>query len=162
MEIKNDMKNDSNELLQLVTFKIGNEEFGINILLVQEIIKMLQITKIPNTPEYVEGIINLRGKIIPVVDLRSRLGMNKKDMNKDSRVIVVEVDNKTIGFIVDSVNEVIRIPANITEPPPELITGVDSEYIKSVGKLEDSLLILIDIEKILKSEEKTVLEKIII
>jgi purine-binding chemotaxis protein CheW len=162
MEIKNDMKNDSNELLQLVTFKIGNEEFGINILLVQEIIKMLQITKIPNTPEYVEGIINLRGKIIPVVDLRSRLGMNKKDMNKDSRVIVVEVDNKTIGFIVDSVNEVIRIPANITEPPPELITGVDSEYIKSVGKLEDRLLILIDIEKILKSEEKTALEKIII
>jgi purine-binding chemotaxis protein CheW len=162
MEIKNDKKNDSNEILQLVTFKIGNEEFGINILLVQEIIKMLQITNIPNTPEYVEGIINLRGKIIPVVDLRSRLGMNKKELNKDSRIIVVEVDNKTIGFIVDSVNEVIRIPANITEAPPELITGVDSEYIKSVGKLEDRLLILIDIEKVLKSEEKIALEKIIV
>jgi purine-binding chemotaxis protein CheW len=161
MEIKNGTKNDSNELLQLVSFKIGNEEFGVEILIVHEIIKMLQITKIPNAPEFVEGIINLRGKIIPVIDLRTRLHMVKKDSDKDSRIIVVEVENKTIGFIVDSVNEVIRIPVNVTEAPPELITGIDSEYIKSVGKLDDRLLILIDLNKVLKSDEKKALDTII-
>lgn len=161
MEIKKETKNESNELLQLVSFKIGNEEFGVEILIVQEIIKMIPITKIPNAPEFVEGIINLRGKIIPVIDFRTKLKMIKKNIDKDSRIIVVEVNSRTIGFIVDSVNEVIRIPANITEAPPELVAGIDSEYIKSVGKLDDRLLILIDLEKVLKSDEKKALDKIV-
>jgi purine-binding chemotaxis protein CheW len=143
----------SSELLQLVSFVLGNEEFGVNIICVQEIIRMLQITKVPNAPDYVDGVINLRGRVIPVIDLRQKLGMPRKEHDNNTRIIVVEVNSKTVGFIVDGVKEVIRIPAGVTEPPPEIVSGINSEYIKSVGKLEDRLLILIDLEKILSKNE---------
>lgn len=148
------VKSDSTELLQLVSFKIGNEEFGVDILKVQEIIKMVSVTKVPNSPVFVEGVINLRGKVIPIVDLRTRLGLEKAGQNKDTRIVVVDVDSRIIGFIVDSVSEVLRIPVNITEAPPEIATGINSDFIKSVGKLEDRLLILIDLDKILSISEK--------
>lgn len=147
-------KNDSTDLLQLVSFKIGNEEFGVEILKVQEIIKMVPITKVPNSPAFVEGVINLRGKVIPIVDFRSRLGMERVEQTKDTRIIVVDVESRIIGFIVDSVSEVLRIPRNITEAPPEIVAGIDSEFIKSVGKLEDRLLILIDLDMVLSGDEK--------
>lgn len=147
-------KGESTDLLQLVSFKIGNEEFGVDILKVQEINKMVAVTKVPNSPSFVEGVINLRGKVIPIVDLRTRLGLEKVDQTKDTRIIVVDVDSRIIGFIVDSVSEVLRIPVNITEAPPEIATGVNSEFIKSVGKLDDRLLILIDLDKILSTTEK--------
>jgi len=154
-----DNKNNSSELLQLVSFNVGNEEFGVDILCVQEINRMLQITKVPNAPEFVDGVINLRGKVIPVIDLRQKLGMPRKEHDKNTRIIVVEVNNKTVGFIVDAVREVLRIPSDITEAPPEIAAGINSEFIKSVGKLEDRLLILIDLEKILSgSEEKELSE----
>jgi purine-binding chemotaxis protein CheW len=145
------------EILQLVSFKIGNEEFGVDILKVQEIIKMIQITKVPNSPSFVEGVINLRGRVIPVIDLRTKLGMNKIEIDKNSRIVVVEIDGKTIGFIVDAVSEVLRIPRNITEPPPPMVAGIDAEYITAIGKLDDRLLILLDLEKILSLDEKSVL-----
>jgi purine-binding chemotaxis protein CheW len=154
-----DFKNDSNELLQLVSFKIGNEEFGINILIVQEIIKTVQITKIPNAPVFVEGIINLRGKVIPVIDLRVKLNLEKKVQDKDTRIIVLEINSRTIGFIVDEVNEVLRIPKSITEPPPDMVTGLNSEFITAVGKLDDRLITLIDLEKVLSMDEKNQLIK---
>src|SRR3989339_327409 len=146
-------KKETGELLQLVSFFIGNEEFGVDILYVQEINRMSQVTKVPNSPDFVDGVINLRGRVIPVIDLRLRLGMPKKEPDKNTRIIVMEVIGKTVGFIVDSVNEVLRIPKNVTEAPPDLAVGVNSEFIKSVGKLEDRLLILIDLEKILSKEE---------
>ncbi len=149
-----EQKKEGSELLQLVSFLIGNEEFGVDILYVQEINRMIQITKVPNAPVFIEGVINLRGRVIPVVDLRTKLGMPKKDHDKDTRIIVVEVDDKTIGFIVDAVNEVLRIPKDITEAPPELVSGINSDFIKSVGKLEDRLLILLDLQKILTNEQK--------
>jgi purine-binding chemotaxis protein CheW len=145
---------ENQELLQLVSFTIGDEEFGVDILKVQEIIRMMQITKVPNLPAFVEGIINLRGKVIPIIDLRIRLGMAKKEHGGNTRIIVVEISNKTIGFIVDSVSEVLRIPVGITETPPELVAGINSEYITAIGKLEDRLLILLDLEKVLTEEEK--------
>lgn len=149
-----EQKRASSELLQLVSFVLGNEEFGVDILCVQEINRMLQITKVPNAPSYVDGVINLRGRVIPVIDLRQKLGLPRKEHDHNTRVIVVEVNNKTVGFVVDGVKEVLRIPVSITEAPPEIVSGIKSEYIKSVGKLEDRLLILIDLEKILsKSEE---------
>ena len=154
-------KNESGELLQLVSFMIGNEEFGVDILSVQEINKMTQITKVPNAPDFVEGVINLRGRVIPVIDLRTRLKLSKKEHDKDTRIIVVDIENKTIGFIVDAVNEVLRIPLNITEAPPEIVTGIDSDFIKSVGKLEDRLLILIDLNKILSSSDKKQLGSVV-
>ncbi|MEW5844585.1 MAG: chemotaxis protein CheW [Bacteroidota bacterium] len=151
-------KVESSEILQLVSFKIGNEEFGVDILNVQEINKMTQITKVPNAPDFVEGVINLRGRIIPVIDLRTRLKLDKKEHDKDTRIIVVEISNKTVGFIVDAVKEVLRVPVNITEAPPEIVTGIDSEFIKSVGKLDDRLLILMDLNKIITNVEKQELE----
>ncbi len=153
MNINKEQKTETGELLQLVTFNIGKEEFGVDILHVQEINRMTHITKVPNSPHFVEGVINLRGRVIPVIDLRLKLKIEKKEYDKNTRIIVVEVDNKTIGFIVDSVNEVLRIPANLTEVPPDIVSGVESEFIKSVGKLEDRLLILIDIQKVIQINE---------
>jgi purine-binding chemotaxis protein CheW len=147
-------KKENSELLQLVTFIIGNEEFAVDIILVHEIIRMIQITKVPNSPDFVDGVINLRGRIIPVINLRYKLGLEKKPTDKNTRIIVVEVNNNTIGFIVDSVREVLRIPESITEAPPELTTNINSNFIKSVGKLDDRLIILIDIQKVISIDEQ--------
>lgn len=146
-------RNESDELLQLVSFSIGEEEFGVDILNVQEINRMMEITQVPNAPEFCDGVINLRGRVIPVVDLRVRLGLPRIERNNDTRIIVVEVQETTVGFIVDSVNEVKRISASLTEPPPPLVAGVRSKYIKAVGKLEDRLLILLDLSKVLTLDE---------
>jgi len=156
-EIK-EIKNETSEILQLVGFKIGNEEFGINILVVQEIIKVIDITTVPNASNYIAGVINLRGRITPIVHLRKRLHLPIIKHNKDTRIIVVEIEGKTIGFIVDEVQEVLRISTNITEKPPELVSDVESEYITAVAKLEDRLLILLDIDKTLANEELKELE----
>lgn len=156
-----DQKKETEELLQLVSFFIGSEEFGVDILYVQEINRMSQVTKVPNAPDFVDGVINLRGRVIPVIDLRLRLGMPKKEADKNTRIIVMEVTGKTVGFIVDSVNEVLRVPKSVTEAPPELAVGINAEYIKAVGKLEDRLLILIDLEKILSKEENVKLHTIV-
>ena len=142
-------KTDFEELIQLVSFNIDQEEFGVDILKVREINKMMQITKVPNSPAYVEGIINLRGKVIPVINLRTKLELSKKEYDKNTRIVVIEVNNMTIGFIVDSVSEVLRIPANITEATPEIINGMNTDFIKSVAKLENRILILIDLEKLI-------------
>lgn len=144
----------SDELLQLVSFKIDDAEFGVDILRVQEINKMMELTVVPNTPDFIEGVVNLRGRIIPVINLRSRLGLNLKEYDSETRIIVVDLHDKTIGFIVDEVKEVLRIPKSITEQPPEIVSGVDAEYITAIGKLEDRLLILLDLTKILSNNEK--------
>ncbi len=159
-EIEQEEKKTTSEILQLVGFKIGQEEFGINILAVQEIIKIIDITKVPNASEYIEGVINLRGRIIPIVHLRKRLRMPVIEMDKNSRIIVVEISGKTVGFIVDEVQEVLRISTDITEKPPELASGVDSDYIVAVAKLDDRLLILLDLEKTLANDELEELDRV--
>lgn len=141
------------ELLQLVSFKVGEAEFGVDILRVQEINKMMELTTVPNTPSFVEGVVNLRGRIIPVINLRSRLGLDVMEYDSETRIIVVDLYDKTIGFIVDEVKEVLRIPKSITEQPPDIVSGVNSEYITAIGKLEDRLLILLDLSKILSNSE---------
>jgi len=148
------------KILQLVTFKLGDEEFGVDILRVQEINKMMNITKIPNAPEFVEGVINLRGKIIPVIDLRKRMDFNRKEWDSKTRIIVTELDGKVVGFVVDSVSEVLRIPENTIEPPPAMISGIESEYIEGVGKIEDRLLILLNLEKVLSGKDKEEIRRI--
>ena len=147
------LKKQDAELLQLVTFSIGEEEFGVDILSVQEIIRMMDITKVPRAPEFVEGVINLRGKVIPIIDLRRRFGLTTRDHDKHTRIIVIEINNMIVGFVVDSVSEVLRIPASTVEPPPPVVSGLESEYISGVGKLTDRLLILLDLDKLLTSEE---------
>jgi purine-binding chemotaxis protein CheW len=144
---------NESELLQLVTFDIGDEEFGIDILRVQEIIRMMSITKVPNSPPAVEGVINLRGRVIPVIDLRARFGMEARAHDGHTRIIVLEIHGMIVGFVVDAVSEVLRIRANTVEPPPAVVSGIESEYIKGVGKLDDRLLILLELEKLVSSEE---------
>ncbi|WP_028571836.1 chemotaxis protein CheW [Desulfonatronum lacustre] len=145
------------ELLQLVTFHIGEEEFGVEILKVQEIIRMMGITRVPKAPDFVEGVINLRGKVIPIIDLRKRFGMTTQEHDKHTRIIVIEINNVIVGFVVDSVSEVLRIPANTVEPPPAIISGIESEYINGVGKLADRLLILLDLDRLLSRGEQSML-----
>lgn len=150
----------SSEIIQLVSFNIGEEEFGVDILKVQEINRMSEVTRVPNAPEYVEGVINLRGKVIPIIDLRMRIGMPQKSTDKDTRIVVVELDSKVVGFVVDSVNEVLRINKSITEPPPPMVSGIDSEFITAIGKLNDRLLILLDLERILSGKERKELDEL--
>ena len=151
---KLDVENGIDSLLQLVSFNINEEEFGLDILKVQEINRMVEITRVPNTPDFVVGVIHLRGKVIPIIDLRARLGMPDRAYDKDTRIIVVELEGKVIGFIVDKVNEVLRISKSITEPPPPMAGGVNSDFITAVGKLENRLLILLDLNKVLTTKEQ--------
>lgn len=147
------IKKQEDELLQLVTFSIGEEEFGVDILKVQEIIRTMEITKVPRAQEFVEGVINLRGKVIPIIDLRRRFGLVSKPHDKHTRIIVIEINQMIVGFVVDSVSEVLRIPASTVEPPPPVVAGLESEYISGVGKLHDRLLILLDLDKLLSSAD---------
>lgn len=154
------LKKQDAELIQLVTFSIGDEEFGVDILKVQEIIRTMEITKVPKAPPFVEGVINLRGNVIPIIDLRKRFGLDTREHDKHTRIIVIEIHNMIVGFVVDAVSEVLRIPANTVEPPPPVVSGLESEYISGVGKLEDRLLILLDLDRLLSGEEKNTLAQI--
>jgi len=145
------------DLLQLVSFVIENEEFGIDILKVQEIIRPVDITRVPNAPSFVEGVINLRGRIVPVVDMRKRFNLPDREQDQHTRIVVVELTDKVVGFIMDAVKEVIRVDRSVIEPPPELAIGIDTHYIKGVAKLEDRLLILLDLEEVLSVDEKKAL-----
>lgn len=139
---------------QIVVFNLGKEEFGVNINEVREIIRMEQITKIPNTAEYVKGVINLRGGIIVVIDLAMKLGLVSKQADKNTRIIVIDVNDNTIGMVVDSATEVLRLNADQIEPAPAVITSkIDSDYIEGVGILGERLLILLDLAKVLKAQE---------
>ncbi len=145
---------DSKEVLQLVTFRLGNEEYSVDILSVQEIIRHMDLTRVPKAPEFVDGVINLRGKVIPVLDLRKRFGLDADENTNDTRIIVVDINDKTVGFKVDAVSEVLRLPADTVEPPPSIVTDVDSDYIKGVGKMDDRLIILLEVSKILTTSEQ--------
>lgn len=146
-------REQSENLIQLVSFTLDKEEFGIDILKVQEINRTPNITRVPNCPDFIEGVINLRGRIVPIIDLRKRFGMQAAEQSKDTRIIVVEVLSKIVGFIVDSVSEVLRIPHSVIDPPPPLVAGIRAEFIEGIGKLENRLLILLNLEKILSAAE---------
>ena len=148
-----DKASAAEEELQLVSFTLGEEEYGVDILQVNEIIRYMDNTKIPNSPMFVEGIINLRGKVIPIIDIRKRFNLPDLPHDNATRIIVVNINGKTVGIIVDSVSEVLRVPRNIIDPAPEVACGIDHEYIKGVGKLQDRLLIIIDLNRILSEEE---------
>jgi purine-binding chemotaxis protein CheW len=140
------------DLLQLVSFHVGDEEFGLDILRVQEIIRIQALTRVPNSPVFVDGVINLRGKVIPVIGLRKRLGLQELAHGKQTRIVVTEVKGTVLGFIVDSVSSVLRIPADTVEPPPR-VGKVEREYVSGVGKLDDRLLILLDIDRLMSDSD---------
>ena len=143
---------------QLVSFRIGTEEYGVSIMKVQEIIRMQEITKVPQMPVFIEGIINLRGNVIPIVDLRKRFNLPSVERTGETRIVVVSVRERVMGIVVDGVSEVLRLSDEQIEPPPPAVSNIGREYIKGVGKLEKRLLILLDIDRILTSDEHAVID----
>lgn len=147
-----------------LTFFLNQEEYGIGILKIKEIIGMMPITTVPRTPEYVKGVINLRGKVIPIIDLRSRFGMAEQAYDDRTCIIVVEIDASDLtvlmGVVVDSVSEVCNVSASQIENTPSFGTALDTEYILGMAKMEDSVKILLDIDKVLGKEELNQLEQV--
>jgi purine-binding chemotaxis protein CheW len=136
-----------------LTFVSGKEEYGIAILQVREIIGVMAITTVPQTPDYMKGVINLRGKVIPVIDLRLKFSMPEEEYTQETCVIVVEVTNTQIGIIVDSVSEVVDIGSEEIEETPDFGQGIDTAFIMGLGKVKEKIIILLDIEMVLSSEE---------
>jgi len=145
---------------QLVVFKIGDEEFGVDIAQVREIVRLLEITYMPKAPAFIEGVVNLRGQIVAIIDLAKRLGIPSRPRGDTTRVIVIEIGENTVGMIVDSVSEVLRLSSeNIEEVPGIIETEVPEHYIRGVGKLKDRLLVLLDLNRVLTSEEVARVER---
>ncbi len=136
----------------LVTFDLG-EEYGVPIHQVHEIVRIAGITMVPNSPSHMEGVINLRGRVLPVVNLRKRLKLCAAELSKSSRIIVTEVGTKVIGLLVDAVSHVIKVNATAVEAAPEEVLEVDTDYITGVAKLKERLIILLDLEKLLRREK---------
>lgn len=148
------------EEVQLVTFKLGAEEYGIDIMQVQEIIRLPEIVRVPKAPPFVEGVLNLREKILPVIDLAKRFGASSGQRTDFSRIVVVNIKDNPVGLIVDSVCEVIRLPAGAVEPLPEVVTNVDAGFLRGIGRLDDRLIILVDLAKVLSRDEMGQLEEV--
>lgn len=141
--------------LHLVSFLLNREEYALDISQVQEIIKLSGWTRVPNAPRHVKGVINLRGRIIPVVDAKLKMGLHETPLDgRDARIIIVEAGGRVVGMAVDSVNQVLRLPSDVVEPPPDTVTGADDGYIKGVGKLSGRIIILLNVEKVLGKDEK--------
>ena len=148
------------EEVRLVTFKLGNEEYGVDIGLVREIIKFLDITPVPQSPEFVEGLINLRGIVVPVIDIRKLFDIEPVGNEDDRRIVVVEVNGRTLGVLVDCVSEVKEIDMDNIEPVPPTISLIDHKYLGGVDKIDDQILILLKLDKILNTENLMGLEAI--
>jgi purine-binding chemotaxis protein CheW len=138
---------------QMVTFRIGKEIFGVPIHAVQEIVRVPEVTMVPEMPSFVEGVINLRGRIVSIIDVNKRLKIGGSVRTKASRILIVDVDKKVVGLLVDAVTEILRLPPDSIEPAPEIVTSIGSEYIMGVGKLPGKLIILLELQKILRPEE---------
>ncbi|MEJ2182572.1 MAG: chemotaxis protein CheW [Nitrospirota bacterium] len=148
---------DREDILQLVTFALGSEDYAVDILKVQEINRMTDIARVPKAPPFVEGVINLRGRVIPVVSLRKRFGLPEKQSDEKSRIIVMDVRGVIVGLMVDSVSEVLRIPPSTVEEAPNLNAEVATEFIQGIAKLDDRLIILIDMDALIEKSESTAL-----
>ncbi|HWP29182.1 MAG TPA: chemotaxis protein CheW [Chloroflexota bacterium] len=139
---------------QVVVLELAGEAYGVEIGRVQEIIRMQPITRVPNVPAFIEGVTNLRGRVIPVLDLRRRFGLAATPPTRQSRIVVAELGSHAVGLIVDGVSEVLRVPADAVEPPSALVTTAESTYLRGVAKLEDRLVLLLDLTRILTSSEQ--------
>ena len=145
--------------LQIVGFRIGNETYGVRIGSVREIVRVPEITSVPSAPDLVEGVINLRGKIIPVMDLRKRFGSAAPQPDKKNRILVVELENKLVGLIVSAASEVLKIPPSEIESPGSVFAEGESNFVTGVGKLKGRLIILLDIARLLRQSEYRKLEE---
>ena len=145
------------ELIQLVSFNLDQEEYGVDVLKVREIIRMPTVTRVPNTPHYVDGVINLRGKVIPIISMRKKFGLMEAENDKQTRIMVMDVDGELMGFIVDAVSEVIRISGSEIQPSPAVVaSAIDQECIAGVINQAERLLVLLDLEKMFSLDERKV------
>jgi purine-binding chemotaxis protein CheW len=143
---------------QLVVFELANEYYGVDIAAVEGIIKMQPITVVPHAPSFVEGVTNLRGSVLPVIDLRNRFGLQKEETTRNSRIITVTIQGVKVGMIVDAVSEVLRVSEDAIEPPPPMVTNVDTAFITAIAKVDDKLIILLDLAKVLSLQEQEELQ----
>lgn len=139
---------------QVVVLELAGEAYGVEIGRVQEIIRMQAVTRIPNGPAFMEGVTNLRGRVIPVLDLRKRFGLETSAATRRSRIVVAELGDHTVGLVVDGVHEVLQVPGEAVEPPSALVTTADSAYLRGVAKLNDRLILLLDLSGILNPSER--------
>ncbi len=142
-------------IYQLVVFELASEHYGVDIAAVEGIIKMQNITRMPQSPEFVEGVTNLRGSILPVIDLRKRFGLPYQAPTKDTRIVTVDMEGIKIGMVVDAVSEVLRVSEDAIEPPPPMVTAVDTSFIRGIAKMNDRLVILLDLGRVLTLQERS-------
>lgn len=155
-EVLNDDYDEDDEDTQkdkFLTFQVGNEEFGIAICHVTEIIGLQKITDVPDMPDFIKGVINLRGKVIPVMDVRSRFKMESREYDDRNCIVVVNINDKSVGLVVDRVSEVADIPESQVEPPAQIGAGTNSRYIQGLGKIGEEVKILLDVDRLLYAEE---------
>lgn len=154
-------KDSIKTFLKLVGFRLGDEEYAVDILKIKEIKLLMEVTRVPKAPPFVVGVINLRGDIVPIIDLRKRLRLPTPEFTDETRIIIVEIEAKLCGVIVDGVSEVIEIEENKVLPPPSIVKGsIDSAYLKGVGRLDERILILLDLDKILTASEQESLDSL--
>lgn len=154
-------KNESiQNSFQIVCFKIGNEEYGIDILQVQEILKLPKVTKLPKSKDYILGVIDLRGKVIPIIDLSSKFNIKSKMDRESSRAIVVDISGKKVGLGIDSVSHVVKINQNDIEPPPPIVKGISGKYVVGIAKLSEGFVVILDISHIFSKEELSMIETV--
>lgn len=153
MKIEANQKKGTTKTRQFVSFTVGKEEYGVHIEDVQEVVRMPEITHLPQTDSFIKGVINLRGNIIPVIDMRNRFKMETKDYSETTRVIVVAIENKLVGMIVDTVSQVLEINEEEISEAPDIINGLSKEYIEGIGKVNQSMIILLKIDRVLTSAE---------
>ena len=143
--------------VQLVIFKLDKEDYGLPIEKVQEINRMVNVTNLPHTPDFMEGIINLRGRVIPVLDLRKRFGMESHEQGEETRIMVTDILGQTVGLVVDAVHEVAKLPGDSIEPPPPSFV-LDAQFVQGIGKLDNRLVILLDIDRLISEAEQEALK----
>ncbi|PWA13525.1 chemotaxis protein CheW [Pueribacillus theae] len=146
--------------IKAVIFQLKNEEYGVDVQQVQSIERMIHITRVPKMPAFVKGVINLRGIVTPIIDLKERFSIDTEDYTESTRIIIVAVEDKEVGLIVDAANDVIDIPADAVEPPPEVVGHIEADYLQGIAKLGDRLLILLNLDKVLSAEELLEIEQI--
>jgi purine-binding chemotaxis protein CheW len=139
---------------QMVLFELGTETYGLDIATVDGIIRMQPITKVPKAPSYVEGVINLRGRVIPVIDIGKKFGFEKTEDTKNNRIVVINIKNTTLGIIVDAVTEVIRVPTDSIDPVSDIVTSGQSDYLLGIAKLPDKMVILLALDKLLSKDQE--------
>jgi purine-binding chemotaxis protein CheW len=144
----------------LVIFTLDTEHYGVDISEVWEINTMLEITRIPQAPDFIEGVINLRGQIVPIMDLRKRLGLPAKAYDRDSRIMVIQTAGNRLGLIVDSVREVVKVPQDVIEPPSQLTSLIEDSYLRGIAKQEEYLIVLLDVQRLLDDQEHRAVGKL--